>query len=70
MYEETDTRGMEAVVKAEKVFVFVDKTLEQEGRLRLQVEQPLLILPPWEVVVLPRAQFPIVLAYVAVPAAP
>jgi hypothetical protein len=60
-------REHELLGQASKVFVFLDKALESAARLRLQEGARMLLLQPWEVVLTPKSQYAIVLAYVAVP---
>ena len=58
--------NVEPLRGAEAVFVFVDKPVEAAARLRLQEGEALVLLPPWDVVAVPGAVHPVVLAYVVV----
>jgi hypothetical protein len=59
-----DEAGM--LVSGGRAFVFLDKATESAAKLRLQVGEALLVMEPWDVVPVPRAAYPVVLAFVVV----
>ena len=63
----SEAQEAQALAEAQRVFVFMHRDLEETAGLRLDAGESFVLLRPWDVLKLPGAPFPLVMAYVGAP---